>query len=109
MPIISPKPGPSTLATSCSIFIKSIHQCKIVKSGIHVGATIFVEGDLIAFPKFSMIQSVSSGIRNDSSGLLFGITLWGQGYGNICLCSHFSIFPRDFYMRLTTGRTRGKK
>lgn len=73
-----------------------------------MGATIFVEGDLIAFLKSSMIQSVSSGIRNASSGLLFGITLWGQGYGNICLSSHFSIFPRGFYTRLTTGLTREK-
>lgn len=57
-----------------------------------------------------MIRSVSSGFRNASSGLLFGITLWGQGYvSNICLWSHFSVFPGDLYMRLATGLIREKK
>lgn len=46
-----------------------MHQCKIAKSGNHVGANLFVKGDLIAFLKFSMIQSVSSGNSYASSEL----------------------------------------
>lgn len=51
-----------------------MHQCKIAKSGIHVGTAIFVKWDLSAFLKFSMILLASGmAVQGFSLGFHCGV------------------------------------